>query len=394
MRLYWFKAIAKGGHLQRGMIGAPSSKELKAHLREMGLSLVTYSRRPSFHFSRQVSHRILLDFCFHLEQFENAGIPLKESLRTLHQEQSSPLFKSILLQITCDVEGGTLFSKALEKHPLVFDPVFVGLIAAGEKTGQFSEVLRHLFQHLTWKEEIQAQTLKVLRYPLIVSLVFLFVVYGLMMTLVPELVSFIKAFSKDLPFSTLFLIKVSNFLSNFFFYILASLGIIYFFIKIHPKGTFWENLILDNAPVIGAFRKKNKLTRICHVMAVLFENGIDILQALKTTRKSLKEGQLYNDLENVERLVREGIILSEAFHRVGIFPPIIIRMIKIGEQTSSLQKTLFHVKHFFDTSLKREADQMIGLIEPLMILTLGFVLGWVIYAVFLPLYDTLSVLEV
>jgi len=395
--LYRYKAAGKGGILQKGVLEASSPTELKIRLREHGFSLITYSMETSFLFYQKVKPRTLMDLCLHLEQFENAGIPLRESLEELHQLQNTPKLKAILVEIIRDVEGGLLFSHALSKHPSVFDPVFIGLMAVGEKTGQLSFVYRQLFQHLKWVDEVQAQVFKSLRYPAIMATVLFVTVFILMTVLVPELVAFIRNFSRELPLSTRLLIAFSGFLSDHIFLIFGIAGmlvaLLFIVFKFHPKGHYWKDCFLDALPLIGPLRRKVALARFCHIFSVMFESGIDILQALQTARKYLKYGQMYTSLETIERLVREGLSLSEAFQRAGFFPPMIVRMVRIGEQTSSLQKTLIHVKDYLDATLKRQVDHSIGLIEPMMILCVGLVMTWIIYSVFFPLYDTLSVLD-
>lgn len=397
MSLYRYKAAGKNGSIQKGILEASSSVALKTHIQDLGLSLITYSVERSFIFSRKLKPRIFMDLCLHLEQFENAGVPLKESLEDLCQVQSIPKLKIVLKKVIRDVEEGSLFSKALAKHSSIFDPVFIGLITVGEKTGSLSFVLQQLFQHLKWMEEIQAQTYKALRYPLIMAVVLLSVIVILMTVLVPELVTFMEHFTDDIPLPTLCLIFLSNTLSKNISLLFFSMGILFLlfisFFKFYPKGPYWKDYLLDLCPLIGPLRRKIALARFCHIFAIMFESGIDIIQALQIARKYLKYGHMYQALKDAERFIKEGLSLSDAFQKVGFFPPILIRMLKIGEKTSSLQKTLFHVKDYFDTSLKRQADNLVSLLEPIMILCLGCVMAWIIYSIFLPLYDTLSVLD-
>jgi len=397
MSLYRYKVAGKNGIIQQGMLEAPSPIELKAHIRERGLSLITYSTTPSFSFSRKVKPRILMNLCLHLEQFESAGIPLRENLEALYHLQTPSKLKTTLGEVIKDVEGGSVFSKALAKHSSIFDAVFIGLIAVGEKTGRFSFVLQQLFQHLKWVDEVHAQISKALRYPLIMAIVLLSLIIILMTILVPELVKFIETFAERVPLSTRFLICISTFLSNNLFFICFVFKMIFIvliiFFKFHRKGPYWKERLLDALPLLGPLRRKVALARFCHIFAVMVESGIDIIQALQTARQYLQHGQMYHALEDTERYITEGLSLSNAFQKAGFFPPIVIQMVKIGEKTSSLQKTLFHVKDYFDTTLKRQVEHTIGLLEPLMILCLGSLMAWIIYSIFLPLYDTLSVLD-
>lgn len=397
MILYRYKAIGKRGIIQHGIAEAPSPTELKTHIQGMGLSLITYSRDKTFFFCRKVKPWVLMDICLHLEQFENAGIPLKEGLENLYHIQTIPQLKLILKQVITDVAGGVLFSKALSKHPAVFDPIFLGLITAGEKTGHFSFVLQHLFQHLKWVDNVQAKTSKALRYPCLMASVLFSIIIILLTILVPELVKFMETFSKELPLSTRCLIFLSNFILHhriLLFFIVAVIFLLTFgLFKLHPKGASWKNRIYNILPIIGSLRNKIALSRFCHLFALMFKSGIDVIQALQIAGKDLGSGHMFQGIQDVERFIREGLALSQAFEKVELFPPLVIQMVKVGEQTSSLERSLFHVKDYFDTTLKRQVDHTIGLLEPLMILCMGGIMAWIIYALFLPLYDTLSVLE-
>ncbi len=400
MTFYRYKALGKEGALHKGKVDVESSADLKRHLEELGLSLITYSsqrRELSSFFPHKVRTRALMDLCLHLEQFEKAGIPLKDSLEDLVTVQEVPKLKITLLEVIRDVERGILFSKALAKHPLVFDSIFVGLIAVGEKTGRLSFVLQHLVHHLKWLDEVQAQILKAFRYPLFMIIFLLAAVVVLMTVLVPELVAFMQSFRGELPLSTRCLLAVSSFLSRYLFLLLS--GVVGGFLlilavfKFHPHGGFWKNNLQERMPLIGPLRRKLAMARFCHLFAVMFGGGIDILHALQTARESLGPGRLSSTLKDVERFVREGSALSSAFEKGGGFPPLVIRMIKMGEQTSSLHVNLLHVKEYFDTTLKRHVEHMVGLIEPLMILTVGSVMAWIVYSVFVPLYETLALMD-
>ncbi|MBS0272409.1 MAG: type II secretion system F family protein [Proteobacteria bacterium] len=395
--LYRYKGIGKEGALCKGVIEASSFSDLKSQLKDSDISLITYSIDISSFFLRKVKTHVLMDLCLHLEQFENAGVSLKESLEELYQIQPKSPFKAALGEMIKDVKGGVIFSNALSKHPTIFDEVFIGLIASGEKTGKLSFAYQQIFQHLKWVDELQAQVRKSLRYPLIMSVVFCAAVFILMTILVPELVRFIQMSTATIPISTRFLVFCASVFSNYLpcLCTIFSFPILFLmiFFRCHARGDIWKHWFLDRLPWIGSLRRMICLVRFCHVFAVMFGSGIGILQALQTAQKSLKQGQIYSALENIEVLIRDGVSLSAAFHKVGIFPSLVVRMVKVGEQTSSLQTTLLHVKTHFDTMLKRKVDHLIGLLEPSMILSIGLIMAWIVYAIFLPLYDTLSVLD-
>lgn len=397
MSPYRYKAITAEGVLKRGHQLASSSTELKVILREQGLSLISYSKEITFFKFQKVPTRALIDLCLYLEQFEKAGLALKDSLEELSHVSESSKLKLTLKTVVKDIEGGHRLSTALSHHPTVFDVVFVGLISVGEKTGRLSSVLEHLSNHLKWRDDIQAQTIKALRYPLIMALVLLFLIVVLMTVLVPELIVFIGNISDALPLSTRLLISLSAFLRDKFMVLFCLCvffgGMLFILLKTHQKGFLWRDLLLSMLPLIGPIRRKFVLARFCHVFSILYESGIDILQAIRMSRQALTPGQISLALENVERFVREGASLSQAFDKIDCFPKIVIRIIKMGEETGELNDALHHVTDFFDVSLKRRVETVIGLIEPTLILCGGSIMAWIMVSIFLPLYDSLSLME-
>ena len=288
-------------------------------------------------------------------------------------------------------------STALEKYPQVFDSVFVGIIRVGEKTGHLSVAFRQLAHHLKWVDEVQAQVVKALRYPMIIVMLLCAVTYTLLTIMIPELVNFIKNTAVTLPFSTRLLMTISFWFSHYVVILIlvgvSGLGLMTAVFKLHPKGVWWKSRIQASLPFVGALQAQLALVRFCHLFALLFGSGIDILQALQTARESLNPGKLPHALRCVEHLVREGHSLSSAFEKAEAFPPMVVRMIRIGEQTSALGENLLHVKEYVDTAFKRKVDHIVSLIEPATILVMGLFMGWIVYAIFLPLYDTLMILD-
>lgn len=397
MKIYQYKAIGKNGNLQKGRLEAIDPTDLKKQLGGLGFSLITYSSKTPPLSYKKIKPKMLMDLCLHLEQFENAGVSLKDSLKYLAESQTLPKLRALLKEVLRDIEAGLLFSQALAKHTMVFDPVFISLISTGEKIGSFSSVLGHLSQHLKWIDDIHAQTVKALRYPSIMGIVLIMVIVVLMTVLVPELAKFIENFGENLPHSTQFLLSFSKFMSKHISSLLSISMVLFIsvrlFFKFHAKGSQWKEYILDALPFIGPLRRKMALVQFCHIFSIMFENGISIIYILETSRKYLKHKATEAALQKVEILIKEGVTLSAAFQKVAFFPPVVIQMMKIGEQTSSLHKTLFHVKNYLDTTLKRQVDHILGLLEPFIIIILGCLMIWLICSIILPLYDTFSSLD-
>jgi type IV pilus assembly protein PilC len=334
-----------------------------------------------------------MDLCIHLELYENAGLSLRLSLQEFVKCTENKRLREVMGDVLHHIEGGLLFSEAIAKHPLVFDSVFVGLIEVGEKTGRLSFILKLLCEHQKWVDEIKTQTLKALRYP-IVLISFAFLLITLLMTfLVPELIPFIKNQSDTLPFSSRLLFLSSEFISNHLT-ILFSIpfflwGFFTLIFKIHPSGKRGQENLISQIPFIGSLQQKFAITRFCHTLFLLFESGVDILRCLQIAQKSLPSGRLLE----IERSINAGLSLSQAFEKTRYFPSLVIHMIRLGEETGHLSSSLSHVKDVLDTSLKRQIEGAISLIEPSIIMVVGLVLGWVVLSIFHPLYSTLTLME-
>ncbi|MBX9786708.1 MAG: type II secretion system F family protein [Alphaproteobacteria bacterium] len=397
MTFYRYKAFDEGGVIHKGIIEASSLETLRDSLCAQNLSLVSHSRDLSSFFKRKPRTKVLMDICLHLEQFENAGIPLIESLEELQNTQSSQKLKSILEEVKTNVKGGDLLSQAFSNHPQFFDAVFIGMIAAGEKTGNLTLSYQQLSQYLKWLDEIQAQTLKAFRYPLIIIAVFIAMLFILLVVLLPEIAKFMEMSSTPLPWSIKILLTFSHLITNHGFFLSLLLLSLSFslavFLHIHPKGSRWKSYFLDHIPVLGHLRKTLDLTRFSHIFALVYSSGINILHALETTRNTIKTGHLHEAIKLLETDIREGLSLSIALQKTSLFPSFMIRMIQIGEKTSSLETSLLYIKDSFDTALKRRVDHFIGLIEPSMFVFVGLILAWTVSSIFLPLYETLSTLD-
>jgi type IV pilus assembly protein PilC len=403
MTLYHYRAFDREGMMSQGIMDASSRVSLSTKLQQLGYSLISASLSRtennflSHFFLQRVKLVDLKNFFLHLEQFETAGIALKESLEELCAIQESKVFRKILLEINEDIQRGISLSQALLKHPRVFDAIMASFIVVGEKTGRFSPALQHLTQYLHWKHTVHAKILKALRYPLIMGIFLLVTCVILVAVFVPELLSFILSFNLELPLSTRILVGCASFLSSFLPLLFTLVGgtscITLFFFHLHPAGPSWKSRIKEALPFVGPLWCKLALLHFFHLFSALWESGIDVLEILNLTQNSSSSFHLKRILGKVKEDVQEGQSLSLAFQRTNVFPSIVIRMINVGEKTSTLAPNLAAIKDYLNTSLQEEIDHFISLLEPLMLLIIGGFMAWIIMAVFLPLYETLVTLE-
>lgn len=398
MPLYAYKAVDAEGRLVRGRMDAVNPADLEMRLRRMDLDFIDGApagRRGCG--GMQIPRRELIFFCFHLEQLARAGVPIVESLADLRDSLDNPRFRAVLADLIEGVEGGRTLSQALAGHPTVFDGVFVSLIQAGEETGRLTEVLGSLTASLKWQDELAAHTRKLLIYPAFMGAVVMLATLFMMLYLVPRMVGFIQGMGQQLPLHTQALIAVSNFCVGHWYLIVGlpplAAGAVALLAKADPRTRHRLDAVKLRLPWIGAILHKIILSRFAGVFAMMYGSGISILDAIRTTQGVVGNAAIREGLRRVEALIGDGRSVAAAFQSVGLFPPLVVRMLRVGENTGSLDDALANVSYFYNRDVRESIARVQALIEPALTLAVGFILGWVMLAVLGPIYDTIARLK-
>ncbi len=400
MPSFTYKAVDKLGRPAMGQLDAINEVDLEIRLSRMGLDLITFraaAKTTSLFNSRRVSNQDLVMFCFQLEQLSKAGVPLLESLNDLRESSNNLFFQKILGAVSAEVEGGKMFSQALAQHPGVFSELFVSLIAAGEHTGKLPTVLNNLFNTIRWQDELMTQTKKLLMYPAFVAVVVLSAVVFLMTCLVPQMVSFLRNMGQELPFNTRILIAVSNTFVDYWWVIIglpilvaAALAAM---IKSNPVARYRFDLFKLNFPVTGAILHKIIMARFARYFALMYQTGIPILDAIKICENIVGNRVVADALARVHAQINAGDSMSESFRNAGLFPQLVVRMIKVGESTGALDESLLNISYFYDRDVNDAMQKMLKMIEPALTVILGGVLAFIMLSVLGPVYDSFSKLK-
>jgi type IV pilus assembly protein PilC len=397
MPLYTYKAIDSIGKSVLGRVDAANLFDLEQRLSRMGLDLVTGA--PTRQTSRivgggKITRQDLINFCFHLEQLTGAGVPIVEGLVDLRDSVENPRFKEVVAGLVESIQGGRTLSQALADYPEVFGRVFSSLVRSGEQTGKLPEVLKSLTESIKWEDELAAQTKKMLMYPAFVGSIVLLVTFFLMIYLVPQMTAFIKNMGQDLPLQTVLLIHVSNFCVNYWWLILATPPSIFFGLRFaartNPSIEFRLDRYKLQLPIIGPVLRKIILSRFTSSFAMMYASGITVLDAIRSAEEILGNRPLEEALRSAGQQIADGKGMTTAFQDVGLFPPLVIRMLKIGENTGGLDTALLNVSYFYNREVKESIGKMQAMIEPLLTVVLGALLGWVMVSVLGPVYDTIS----
>jgi len=397
MPIYTYKAVDQSGKPAQGQMDALNEVDLELRLKRMGVDLITSrlaSQRQKMFGGAKAKSDDLVMFAFQMEQLTRAGVPLLEGLAELRDSTPNPAFREVLSGLVSGVEGGQMLSQAMEEHPKVFSNVFLSLVKAGEQTGQLTEVFDNLANTLKWQGELIAKTKKLLAYPLFVLTVVLGATTFLMTFLVPQMAVFIKNLGQELPFQTRFVIAVSDALVNYWWaFILVPTVIITAIIitlKKSADARYKFDYIKLNVPITGDILKKIIMARFARYFALMYQTGIPILDAIKTCEGIVDNEVVADSLSRAHQQISSGERMSEAFHGTGMFPPMVVRMIKMGESTGALDKSLLNIAYLYNRDVNDSIDKMLALIEPALTVVLGGILGLIMFAVLGPVYDSFS----
>jgi len=397
MQSFRYKAVNDLGKTIRGSLDANDEMDLEKRLAAMDLDLVIAKPIVNYGFSfgkKRVTRRDLITFCFHLEQQMQAGIPLLDGLKDLRDSVDSRGLKEVTASLIEEIDSGKSLSQALAEFPNTFNSVFVSLVMAGERSGKIAEILQELSDDLKWQDEIIAQAKKAAMYPLFVAIAVCAVIVSLMIFLVPELIKFISNMGQELPLHTRILIMVSDGLRNYGHYVLlAFVGLILVFLYLYRFSEKWRygvDVLKLKIWIIGPVQQKLILSRFTHNFALLYEAGITVLDCLTICEGIVGNKVFSKSLKTVGKNIADGKMISESFERTGLFPRLVIRMLKVGETTGALDKSLANIGYFYNRDVKEALDRLQNLIGPTMTVIMGLVLGWVILSVLGPIYNTLS----
>ena len=400
MTIYRYKAVDQTGKPARGRMDAVNDVDLELRLQRMGLDLVAFDVASEHHglFSgHSVSMQDLVMFCFQMEQLTRAGVPLLEGLVDLRDSTVNPHLREVIGGVVSEVEGGKQFSQALASHPKVFSNVFVSLVRAGEQTGKLPEVFENLATTLKWQDELISQTKRLLAYPMFVMVVVLGAITFLMIYLVPQMVTFLRNMGQELPLETRILIAVSDIFVHYWWLILSlpflAILAVNIAIRQSPLAMYRFDYVKLHLPVTGEILQKIIMARFARYFALMYQTGVPILDAIKTCQDIASNRVVADALERVWQQINAGDSMSESFHNAGLFPPLVVRMIRVGEGTGALDKSLLNISYFYDRDVKESVEKMLKMLEPALTVILGLLLAMIMFAVLGPVYDTLGKLK-
>lgn len=400
MPLFKYKAIDGSGKFISGSLDAGNVSDLELRLEKMEMDLVTFKQKEhgADLFGRnKIGRRDLINFSFYLEQLTRAGVPLLEGLADLRDGEENPTFRDIVTGVMEAIEGGNSFSQALELYPKIFDHVFVSLIRVGERSGRMSEVLVDITETLKWQDELLSKAKKIMTYPAVIGTLVMSVIIFMMIFVVPDIMDAIVSLGGEIPLETRLLIAVSDFLIDFWYLVVAAPFVTFFvlqyFYNSSSKARFRLDGLMLKLWVIGPVNEKIKISRFTRYFALMFSSGITVLDAINLSKGVVSNAVLEDGIDRAWQQISEGSSISEAFKNIGIFPPLVVRMLRVGESSGQMDKSLNNVSYFFDRDINDAIEKMEPVLQTSLMATIGLIVMWLALSVLGPIYDTIATID-
>ena len=396
MASYSYRAIDETGRMLPGNADAINPVDLEMRLKRLGLDLVTFQsiKKSTLMRARRVTRKELITFCFHMDQLMRAGVPIIDALTDLRDTIENEGFKAIVASVLEDVEGGLKLSDAMAEHPQAFDQVFVALIRTGEQTGQLPEVLSKLTENLKWQDELSSQVKKAMMYPIFAGTVIFGVVFMLMVFLVPQLGVTMKALTPNPPASTMALIAVSLVMKKYWYLFIGvpivTVVTLIVIAKTNDDAKYRIDALLLKLPIMGPLMTKIILARFSTYFALMYQSGLGVLDCIQISEKIVGNRVIEEGLQRVGREINDGTGISQAFQNARLFPPLVLRMIRVGESTGGLDTSLLNVSYFYNRDVKEQMSKLQEMIQPILTVVLGGVLIGILVTVFNPMYDVIA----
>jgi type IV pilus assembly protein PilC len=342
----------------------------------------------------KIKTRDLIQFFMHLEQLQAAGVPMLDSLADVRDSADNQTLKDIMTDVHRSVSDGSSLSESLNNYPKVFHNLYISLIKAGEDTGDLEKSYTQLIKYLKWVDDMQTKIKKATRYPTILLVVVIATITIMMGFVVPEIVGFIKNLGQELPFYTTALVATSEFFQVYWWAVMAApivLFVVYKIIRKNSEGFAYQmDSLFLRFPIAGPIIRKVSIARYAQTFGSLFSSGIDVINCLKAAKKTVSNLALIEALETVEARVQAGAPLSQAFNSSGEFPTLVVRMIKIGEESGNLTPVLMQVSEFYTKDVDEAVSGLITMIEPMLTALLGVMILWIAVGVFGPIYGSFA----
>jgi type IV pilus assembly protein PilC len=409
MPVYQYEAMNSVGQAVKAQVEANTDEEAVTRIRALGLFPTKVKRRAdkkggpagsataakAAPVSRRrkvgaVSRKLLTQFTRQLSTLQDAGMPILRSLRILEQQQKPGPLRMAIRMIADDVEGGSTLSESMAQHPKAFDKLYTNMVAAGEAGGVLDVVLRSLADFMEASERLRKRVIGAMIYPIAVITFALLIVTGIMVFIIPKFKTIFESFGTDLPVVTKALMGISNWMADDFgwVWVVCIPVAIIFGSKLLGRsqgGRMFIDQTKLHIPVIGQIISKTAVSRFTRTLGVLLSAGVPLLDAIAITSETTGNEVLTKALKRVHDGIREGEDFAAPLKQIKMIEPMVVNMIDVGEETGDLDKMLKKIADTYDEEVQTLVAAMVSMLEPVMVITLGGIVGFIVLAIFMPL---------
>jgi type IV pilus assembly protein PilC len=398
MPIYKWEGKTSKGVLKKGEMEAPGEAAVRIHLRQQNIiqtKIASKGREIKINlpFRKKVKQRAIAVFTRQLATMIDAGLPLVQSLEVLSSQQDNKVFKNIIREIREDVEGGSTFAGALKKHPLTFNELYTNLVVAGEEGGILDNILTRLANYIEKAEALKKKVKSALVYPATIVGVAIIVVIILMVFVIPVFETLFKSAGQTLPLPTLIVLTISKLIKKYVIILIPAVILLFYLFKKYYQtdgGKALVDRLLLKLPVFGPLFQKISVARFSRTLGTLVSSGVPILDGLSIVSKTSGNRTIETAILNARSSIREGETIAEPLNRSGIFPPMVIQMISVGESTGALDSMLAKIADFYEEEVDVAVGNLTSLLEPFLMIFLGVVIGGVVISMYLPIFQMAS----
>jgi type IV pilus assembly protein PilC len=400
MPVFIWEGKTRKDEVKKGEMEAGDEMAVRGQLRRLGFKSIDIRKKPKDlseylpFLKGKVKEKEIVVFCRIFSTMINAGLPLIQCLDLLAQQEQNKAFKSILKTIKEDVEGGASLTDALKKHPNIFDELFVNLVAAGEAGGILDVILGRLSSYMEKAMKLKSQVKGAMTYPLAVLVISFGVVALLLLKVIPVFQKMFEGMGGELPGPTQFLVNASQFAQSYW-WIMAGVivAVVVGFSRFYKteKGHWTIDSLMLKAPVFGPLLKKVAVAKFSRTLSTMMSSGVPILEGLSIVSKTSGNVVVEAALIKTRQSISEGRTIAEPLMDTGIFPAMVVQMIAVGEATGALDTMLSKIADFYDDEVDAAVSAMTALLEPVMMVFLGGIVGGMIIAMYLPIFKMASV---
>lgn len=403
MPMYRYKARDRAGLSIKGELEVANEDILADKLENMGYLLISAEEfdptsggfgADFFEKYRKVKLKLLVEFSVQLATLINAGLPLLSAIEALSDQAEDPLFKRIVGTVRRDISVGKSFSEALAEHPQAFSDFYVNMIRAGEAAGQLDNILITLSSFLEKDQSIKQKVKSAMMYPIAMLVISIAVVTFLVTVVLPSFVTIFKSSGIKLPLPTQLVMGFSAFVIKDWYLIVIGAIVSFVLLRMYTKtekGRYYFDRFKFSIPVFGNLLKKTSISRFARTFGTLIESGVPILSALDIVKRTVGNVVISIVVENIREHISEGGAVAEQIELSGVFPKMVSKMITVGENSGTLDKMLLKVSDFYDSEVENDVKGLTSILEPIMIVGMGGVIGVIVLSVMLPMFDMMQV---